>query len=126
MMAQEDMQDAWLTHGGPAGGTKTTPYNDYDPHPSGQGPCRCRDFDPSTFGGDRLDYVFVEKPKSDHTINVDITRMWRVPFTAGCEWTSARIDDDHFNYGGSEWAGERLFSDHLGIGFELFASPAPE
>jgi len=55
-----------------------------------------------------------------------LVRTQRPGENSGCEWTSARIDDDHFNYGGSEWAGERLFSDHLDVGFELFASPAPE
>jgi len=121
-MAEEDMQDAWLTHGGPSSGTRDEPYHEFQPNPAGSGPCHCRDFDQSTYDGDRLDYVFIEKPKPEHTITIDVPRMWRVPFTDECDWTDDRIDDGYFEYG----RGGHLFSDHLGIGFELLASPADE
>jgi hypothetical protein len=63
----------------------------------------------------RLDYVFIEKPKPAHDVTVDVSRMWRVPFSLDCPG----IDDDVGPYK----SGENRLIDHAGLGMELLVTP---
>jgi hypothetical protein len=55
----------------------------------------------------RIDCVFIEEPRPEHSFTLDITRIRRKPF--------ART--------GSHIVSELWLSDHLGLDFALLASP---
>ncbi|MEL6869373.1 MAG: endonuclease/exonuclease/phosphatase family protein [Pseudomonadota bacterium] len=91
-MASEGLHDVWLSRGSRLGATvKKSSYdsicrldhsNDY-----------CRDFSgdddplPGTpsdrLPGHRLDYIFIQAPSSDHSFDLDISRVRRRPFWRG-------------------------------------------
>lgn len=103
------MQDAWLTHGGPGpANSDCTFQSDYvcdpfDPTPN-RGDANTTDGQRrSYYQGNRLDYVFVEKPKPDHDLHLDVSRVKNVVF-----------DDSRFGQ----------LSDHVGVAFDLLTSPA--
>ncbi len=54
---------------------------------------------------DRIDYVFLEEPRVEHSFKLDITRLRRTPFFV------ANLPE-----------GETFLSDHLGLEFTLFTS----
>jgi len=56
--------------------------------------------------GDRIDYIFVERPTNDHTFNLDLTRIRRRPF-------ERQNKTEGMNYS----------SDHLGLDVTFIASP---
>ncbi len=92
------MQEAWLTYGGPGPDNSDCPHQDDEE--------TCHPFQPRTAGyyqGNRLDYVFLEKPRPEHELRLDVSRLKMYAF------------DDH------RWG---KLSDHPGIGFELLTSPA--
>lgn len=117
---QVGLQDAWLTHGGPAGGTLNfDACREVDP-PFGSTanmPCICDDLADGHYTANRLDYVFVEEPKPRHDITVDLPRTWRIPLNRGCGPLRSLVDDDLFVWGEG-------IADHLGVGFELITAPA--
>jgi hypothetical protein len=89
------LEEAWLTYGGPNA--------DCEREADGY---TCDSFTPRTEGyyrGDRLDYVFIERPRERHDLHLDVDRMRSVEF-----------HDDEFG----------ALSDHHGLGFELLTSPA--
>lgn len=95
------MEDVWLTFGGPGGDSGCNRQPDRTCHP----------FEPDggSYGGyyrgNRLDYVFVEKPKPTHDVRIDVSRVRTV------EWPDSRWEDG--------------LSDHTGVAFEMLTSPAP-
>jgi len=138
-----DLQDAWMTHGGPAGGTigndVVGPDGDCKAGPDGKCPayveegtypggtevpramCYSQEFFPEStdeevYRQNRLDYVFVEEPKPHHAVSLDISRMWRLPFALSCPGVSG----SPYKEGKED---ERLV-DHAGIGFELLVTPS--
>jgi len=118
------LHDAWTTHGGPLGDTfgDDIPHDDPStgPYPGGTGTapstCYCKEFPEGldTFKQNRLDYVFVEEPRSSHDVRVDVSRMWRVPFASTCQSVADGIPYEN--------DADRLI-DHAGIGFELLITP---
>jgi endonuclease/exonuclease/phosphatase family metal-dependent hydrolase len=130
--ADIDHYDAWVTHGGPTGDTHGTDIprelNDDGPYPGGNDrprrTCHCEEFDHGSYlkeqrddeteKATRLDYVFVEEPKSRHDVTIDLARMWRVPMTNECPWINGPPVKSKYDH--------RL-TDHVGIGFELLIAP---
>lgn len=121
-LAGANLQDAWLTHGGPAGDThnadRCSPNlrarvgrQSYAPHV-------CDDFVSDHFGGSRIDYIFVEKPHPDHAVNVDISRMWRFAMNKENHSVGREVDDSVMD---TPW--DEGLSDHLAVGCELVVSP---
>ncbi|WP_123533820.1 hypothetical protein [Halosimplex salinum] len=101
-MHARGMQDVWLTRGGPGGESGCNRTG---------GGVRCDPFQPgagesyeSYYRGNRLDYVFVEKPKPDHSIHVDVSRAQTVV------WSGSPLGD--------------ALSDHTGLAFDIVTSPA--
>lgn len=96
-MQSVGMQEAWLTHGSLGGNCRRDEGSPY-----------CRSFvktnERAYYNGNRLDYVFVERPRERHGIHLDLSRLKTLEFP-------------------KENGGEPL-SDHLGFGFELLTSPA--
>jgi len=102
-MQARGMQDVWLTYGGP--GPENTDCNvqpderTCDPFVSKPG---------QSYGdyyrGNRLDYVFVEKPRPEHDIHVDVSRVTNVI------WQDWRY-------------GTPSLSDHPGVAFDIVTSP---
>lgn len=125
-----DLQDAWTTHGGPMGdtiGSDIPRSRKSGPYPGGGGTapetCHCEEFEHDSYrttkingkekDANRLDYVFVEKPKPEHDVTIDVARMWRVPFSLDCPGVG----------GGPYKDGADRLIDHVGIGFELLVTP---
>lgn len=107
------LRDAWLTRGGKAGATHVI-----DSYCTNVGPpeCVCDDYDRDDYGGDRLDYVFVEAPQPEHDFHLDLSRVRRKPFPRAepCgDVDPGDLEDDEYDY----------MSDHLGLDVELIASP---
>jgi hypothetical protein len=95
------MEEAWLTHGGPA------PSYESDVCTLQRDGYTCDPFEPPPsmtvdeyYRQDRLDYVFVERPRDEHGMRLDLSRMKMASFRHGS------------------------LSDHNGITFELVTSPA--
>lgn len=118
--AGANLQDAWLTHGGPAGHT-------HDPGQcrltsrSGVGteqfaPHVCDDFVTDHYGGSRLDYIFVEQPRPEHAISLDLSRIWRCPMSENNSPIADVVDGSYFH---PDWGG---LSDHLAVGCDLLTS----
>lgn len=104
------MRDVWLTRGGKASATHA-----FVPKCTNSGPpdCACEDYTSGDYGGDRLDYIFVQEPKSQHTMNIDMSRIKRKPFPRckPCgDLDPKSLDIDHM-------------SDHLGLHLEFISSP---
>lgn len=140
LMSGVDMQDAWQTYGGPGRRTLDGKCEDHI-CPDGA-ICHCADF--HTMGGARIDYVFIEKPKSSHPVHLDLSRMWRTGWQWGdpcytqeqvdkykdlaAEEVSNPLSDSAWRYAFAI-KDDPLFSkagrltDHHGIGFELLTSP---
>ena len=92
------MQEAWLTYGGPGPDNSDCPITDDE--------WTCDSFEPHEQGyyqGNRLDHAFVEVPRPEHRLHLDVSRV---------EMFSAR----HPEYG--------KLSDHPGIRFDMLTSPA--
>lgn len=112
-MSDVGMQDAWLTHGGPA---RHTGAKDCKTRDDETAICHCKDF--HKMGGDRLDYVFVERPKQSHDVQLDLSRMWRTAWNIDCYTRQAMGEfRDAFVVKGNK------LTDHHGIGFQLLTSP---
>lgn len=97
-MRSVGMQDVWLTYGGPGPNNKDCTHGN-DGH-------TCDPFEPENGGyyrGNRLDYVFVEKPRPDHELHIDVSRAKNV------SWPSSKHD----------W-----LSDHVGVTFDIITSPS--
>ncbi len=153
-MGEADLQEVWLTHGGiesTTGNIDVTADPAALPFCEGAGgpDCGCRDYlvdDPSgatrgekyrnCTGGDcdtnntKLDYVFVERPKPAHRIDLDLRRVRRrvFPRTGDCSIPTGGHD--------SSWSGEEVgpgwdthhgehnyLGDHLGIELRTVVSP---
>ena len=71
------MRDVWLTRGGKAGATHAFSSKCTI---SGSPDCACDDYNSGDYGGDRLDYIFIQEPKPEHTMNLDMSRIKRKPF----------------------------------------------
>lgn len=107
------LRDVWLTRGGKAGATHAFSNTCTN---SGPPDCACQDYNSNDYGGDRLDYIFVQDPQPQHKMNLDLTRVRRKPFPREkpCgDLDQGRLDDDQMTY----------MSDHLGLEVELIASP---
>lgn len=106
------LRDVWLTRGGKASATHS-----FDIYCSNVNPpdCACDDYDAGDYGGDRLDYVFLEDPQAAHDMNLDVARMRRRPFrrTEPCgDIDPSELVDSQCEH----------MSDHLGLHLELIAS----
>lgn len=77
MWSSCSMRDVWLTRGGKAGATHAFPTKCTI---SGPPDCACDDYNSGDYGGDRLDYIFIQEPKPEHTMNLDMSRVKRKPF----------------------------------------------
>src|SRR5690606_21808050 len=71
------MRDIWLTRGGKAGASHA-----FSSQCTISGPpdCACDASNSGDYGGDRLDYIFIQEPKAEHTMNFDMSRVKRKPF----------------------------------------------
>lgn len=98
-MQEVGMQEVWLTFGGPGPNNKECP-NKADGY-------LCDPFTPHSknyYRGDRLDYVFIEKPRPEHELQIDISRVKMTGWPNG--------------------SSSNYLSDHVGIAFEILTSPA--
>lgn len=105
------MHDVWLTRGGKAGATHA--FNNRLCINSGPPECMCEDYNNKSYGGNRLDYIFIQGPKKEHTMNIDISRVRRKPFPRckPCgDLDPKSLDINHM-------------SDHLGLHLEFVSSP---
>ncbi len=119
------LQDVALTRGGVANGT-------FDPRvctpDAARGPCYCDPYECGDVSQTRYDYLFVERPKPTHTMNLDLTRLRRRQFAR---------EEPGWNLGGAsgpscesippgtsttEYA-EEVLSDHLPLEVTMVASP---
>lgn len=122
------MRDLWLTRGGKASATQAYqskctvekfPY------------CACNDYNEENFGGTRLDYVFIQDPKSTHTMNLDFSRLLRrsFPRLKPCgeilksEFTKLENANKLLPYGVPKLPIMKNLSDHIGLHVEMFSSP---
>jgi len=117
------MQSIRLTRGGPAtSGNKCTVPDDAPGHedPASCLPaCYCAPFVDDEVGKNWIDYVFVERPREEHAIDLDLSRMWRVPLNVeDCTCLSAMVGDDPPSVEASP-----TLTDHRGLGFDLVTSP---
>lgn len=94
------MQDVWLTYGGPGPDNKK-----HKPQSDGYSLDPFQPVNSSYYRGNRLDYVFVEKPRSVHDIHIDISRAKNVT------WPSPEYNVDYL-------------SDHIGVVFDIITSPS--
>lgn len=71
------LQDAWVTYGRKAGGTHAFWDNGPDPVCILESDCMYRDYDAQNRGykRGRIDYILLEKPRSDHGFNLGLTRF---------------------------------------------------
>lgn len=107
------MRDVWLTRGGKAGATHA--FNDNARLCINSGPpeCMCEDYNQGSYGQDRLDYIFIQDPKPEHTMNIDMSRFKRKPFPRlkPCgDLDPKSLDVYHM-------------SDHIGLHLEFVSSP---
>lgn len=115
------LQDLRLTRGGPWMDTLTdlSQWNLKSPSPgdepgNGVGACYADDFWEPGDPDQRLDYVFVSRPKPEHDTRLDIRRVWRVPLHHSCRGNPAD---------GSDTTEKRSrLTDHVGLGFEILTS----
>lgn len=99
-MRSVGMQDVWLTYGGPGPANSDCNLradNSCDPFVPKDGESR-----QNYYRGNRLDYVFVEKPRPEHDVHVDVSRATNVT------WTSEEYDHS---------------PDHVGVAFDVVTSP---
>jgi endonuclease/exonuclease/phosphatase family metal-dependent hydrolase len=92
------MQDAWLTYGGPGPANKECSKIDG---------YLCDPFNPENkdyFCSSRIDYAFIEEPRPDHALQIDVSR------TKMTGWEKS--------------SGSGYLSDHIGIAFDILTSPA--
>lgn len=110
MMSNCSMRDVWLTRGGKASATHA-----FAPKCTNSGPpdCACEDYNPDNYGGDRLDYIFVQEPKPQHTMNLDMSRIRRKPFPRYKPCGDLNPQSLDIEY----------MSDHLGLHLEFVSSP---
>lgn len=161
-----DMQDAWLTRGGEVSMTSYYENQDFWPSdrdapdwPSGcrnyEKGCHCDDYQSAPYpqksewvtvdDNSRLDYVFVEQPKEDHEIRIDLKRLRRKLFPRLDSETIGRYDGNSPKARATDCANEKLdcgvveetiepgdcdnepyLSDHMGLELEILASdPTP-
>jgi endonuclease/exonuclease/phosphatase family metal-dependent hydrolase len=157
-----DMQDAWLTRGGEV--SMTSYYEDQDFWPSSRDApdwpsgcrnyekgCHCDDYQSAPYpqkpewvtvdDNSRLDYVFVERPKDDHEIRIDLKRVRRKLFPRLDSETIGRYTGNSRTARTTDCANEKLdcgvveetidpadcdnepyLSDHMGLEVEILAS----
>ena len=141
--------DIWLSRGGLAGGTNVSENPEDDPdysivcdfNPKDHNHF-CKDY-PSKVNnisehipGKRYDYIFVEEPKINHSIIVDIPRIrrqpfWRGPGTIKTETEQAEFDYKKFwttfrQHSFTEIKVPNFMSDHLGLEMDLIITPMSE
>jgi endonuclease/exonuclease/phosphatase family metal-dependent hydrolase len=137
-MDDAGMSDAWLTHGGPIGRT-IEPHSGLDPGSNtgcsntsekerrSDPYCQYDDFD--FVGGKRysgrLDYVFIEEPRSRHAVSLDLSRIWRIATEQSCCRIQSRAEGNPFVEVGSGGQKYYALTDHAGLGFDLVTSPNP-
>jgi endonuclease/exonuclease/phosphatase family metal-dependent hydrolase len=104
-MRARGLQDVWLSYGGP--GKASTDCNLQDDGYT------CDPFTPkngesyeSYYQSNRIDYVFVEKPRPDHDVHIDVSRVRTVA------WRDYDGHSDHPN-----------LADHPGLMFDIVTSP---
>lgn len=126
-MGDVDMQEAWLTYGGPVGKSghpACRPDSDdegrFSPH------CHCDDYELSRLrevgrDGGRIDFAFVEKPKPGHSVTLDVSRIWRIATTGSCGGLRSLASGNPFAVSRDRYQG--ALTDHAGLGFALLTSP---
>jgi endonuclease/exonuclease/phosphatase family metal-dependent hydrolase len=110
MLSNCSMRDVWLTRGGKASATHA--FNNRLCINSGPPDCACEDYNKNSYGGDRLDYIFVQDPKPQHPINIDMSRIRRKPFPR--HKPCGDLDPKRLAI--------NFMSDHLGLEIEFVSS----
>lgn len=143
ILGEVGLQDAWLTRGGIEGvtdiehttdpGEELVGCRNYErPGPDGEPVCACDDYPVADPEGTtrreryhhhdrkRIDYVFLERPRARHAINLDVSRIRRRAFPrkrpcGGGTWSKGPDLDglDRMRY----------LSDHMGLEFRTVVSP---
>lgn len=118
MMNELGLYDAWEAHGGNpepgAAGTNNDAFGEgcrIDPR--GNPPYYCDEAE-SSDAGSRIDYIFVEEPKPEHTFELDVGGMNRVSF-----WREKGDPLEFYDENGSP----NYLGDHMGLelGFDTVA-----
>ncbi len=117
------MRDVWLTRGGKAGATHAFENNHRLCINSGSPECICEDYNQDSYGGDRLDYIFIQDPKPEHTMNIDMSRVKRKPFPRYKPCGDIEPEALFVDVVGMRIRRIHHMSDHLGLHLEFVSSP---